>query len=361
MSVMWKNKLKRLFSRRLSHLLGIDIGTGSLKIAEISWKKNRPTLKCIGIADLPQNIVADGKITDGDAVTDILKKLLSTCGATCRDAVAALGGQAVFVREMPFPVMSDEELREALKWEAEKYVPYAPETYYHDFSIIGAGQNEQEVKVLLVAAQHSTVNELVQVIKNAGLRPAAIDIEPLALYRTLAGSANSMVVDIGRNISQVIVFQNGSPAVTRNLPLGGQRFTEVIMSVLSLDGSEAERLKHRQNNLLQKPDHQGEASALHLQLQLLVDELARELRRTTDYYQMQHRDAIVENIFLTGGGAIMNNLAGNLAAQLDLPVTVHDPLTMLDVAPSFDKQYLSGIAPQLSVAVGLGLRGGDMP
>lgn len=358
---MWKSKLEKLFSRRPSHLLGIDVGTGSLKIAEVSLKKKRPLLTCIGTADLPQNIVADGKIADGHALTDMLKKLLPTCGITCRDAVAVLGGQSVFIRELPLPVLNSDELKEALKWEVEKYVPYAPETYYYDFSIIGPGQTDREVKVLLVAAQLSAINERVQIVKNAGLRPVAIDIEPLALYRTLAGAANPMVVDIGRTISQVIVFQNGSPAVTRTIPLGGQRFTEVVMNVLGLDGTEAEHLKHRQDNLLHKPEHQGETTALHLQLQLLVDELARELRRTADYYQMQHRDAIVENVFLTGGGAILHNLAANLAAQLDLPVAVHDPLAMLDVVPSLDKQYLAGIAPQLNVAVGLGLRGGDTP
>lgn len=361
MKVMGAAKWKRLFARQAFDFLGIDIGTAFLKVAEVSWKADRPTLNCAGVTHLPQNIVADGKIIDSDALTEVLKKLCSTCGAACRNAVSAIGKQAVFVRELSLPVMDGEELKEALKWEAEQYVPYAPGTYYQDFSVAGSGQTEQEMKVLLVAAQHSVVNDVVQVIKNAGLRPAAIDIEPLALYRTVTGTADAMIVDMGKDISQVAVFRDGSPTVIRNLPFGGQKFTSIIMSVLGLNELEAERLKCRQNGLLQRPDAERTSSDIHRHLRPLVDEVAYELRRTIDYYQVQHKEAIIENIFLTGGGAQLHNLAANLAAQLDLPVAVHDPLQMLDIIPSLNRQYLAGIAPQLSVSIGLGMRAGDIP
>lgn len=353
-------KLEQLLLRKHSSVVGVDISSTSVKVVEITWIKGRPTLKNLSIVEIKPGIVTEGRIVDVTGLTEILQNAVAISGTSCRDVITAVNGQAIFIREVPFPAMDEAEMREAIKWDMEKYVPYPPDSYYYDFGIIGPGNNEQEVNLLVVAAPHDAVDPLVEVVKAAGLRLLAIDIEPLALIRTLKAGDNTLVIDIGTNISQVVLFQNGCPVVTRILPIAGSRFTETIMSALNLEWNEAESLKQRQRNLLQRLDSDSEFTNVHNQLNLLVKELAREIRRTVEYYQMQNRNTTIDNFYLTGGGANIDNLAPNLSALLDVPVLTHNPLDFVDLSSSFDSNYLKTIAPQLSVAIGLGLRGGGL-
>lgn len=355
---MW-NKLKNLLGHKPDRVIGIDIGTGVVKLAELENSQGRPLLKSYGIVDLAENAIEDGRIVDRAAVADALRKLISTSGTSCRDAVLAVSGRTLFVREIAMPAMTPVELREAIKWELDKYVPYPAESCYFDFAILGSGQTETELRILLVIVPNERVDELVELVKEVGLRPIAIDIEPLALYRTLVAAENSMVIDIGAMSSQLIVFQGGSPAVTRSIPVGGRRFTEVVMNVLELEYQEAERLKQRQAGLLQRVDIADDSATLHRQLHLLVAEIAREVRRTAEYYQIQNRGSTIDRLIVTGGGVRLNNLAEHLASMLDAEVVVHDPLAGIEIAASFDKQFTHGNGPQLAVALGLSLRGGD--
>lgn len=355
---MW-NKLKNLLGHKPDRVIGIDIGTGAVKLAEISNRQGRPLLKSYGIVELADNVIEDGRILDRAAVADALRKLIATSGTACRDAVLAVSGRSLFVREIVMPVMTLKELREAIKWELDKYVPYPPESCYFDFAVLGHGQTEAELRILLVIIPNERVDELVDLVREVGLKPVAIDIEPLALYRTLALAENSMVIDIGAMTSQFVVFQGGSPAVTRIIPVGGRRFTEAVMNVLELEYQEAERLKQRQAGLLQRLETADESATLHRQLHLLVAEIAREVRRTAEYYQIQNRGSTIDRLFITGGGARLNNFAEHLASMLDTEVVTHDPLAGMEIAASFDRHITHGNASQLAVAIGLSLRGGD--
>ncbi|SMD06520.1 type IV pilus assembly protein PilM [Sporomusa malonica] len=340
--------------------IGIDIGSGVLKIAEISWHKNIPTLRAAGMASLPDDLVRDGIIMDKMALAETLRRLLATAGSTGKHAIISVSGHAVFIRELTFPMMTNEELRQAIKWDLDKYVPANAENYYFDFSVIGAGQEAHEVRVLLVAAPQTVIDAIIAICKEVGLKAVAIDIEPLAVCRTFTHEVNTLVVDIGQKICQISIFQNNCPVVSRLLPLGGARYTDVVMRSLELDYSEAELLKERQQGLLQAITNDGEVSYIHKQLMIIVEELGREIRRTADYYQAQNREAIIESVILTGGGARLDNLVVNLAALLNgVEVKLVDPLVNLEISGSLDPEWLNSVAPQLTVAIGLALRGGE--
>lgn len=356
---MWK-KLERLFTRKTDRLVGIDIGTGAAKLAEVVCRRGQPLVMAVGMVDLPDGIMENGYINDSAMLTQTLRQLLAVSGARGRDAVFAVGGKSIYVREMLFPTMTEEELREAIKWDIEKYVPYEPDSYYYDFAVVGPGKNEREIKVLLVAVPRPIVESITVVAKELGLRPVAIDIEPLALYRTLAEAENALVIDIGCQLSQVSVFQQGSLAVTRAIAVGGRRFTEVVASTLDLEIGEAELFKRRQKALLQRPDQEGEQSHLHRQLELVVNDLIREVLRTAEYYQMQNKEARLDKVLLCGGGAKLDNLSYHLAAQLGLPVSPQTFMPQLQAAEAIDQNYLQENFAQLAVAVGLAMRGGGL-
>lgn len=356
-----KENILHFFTGSTGAVLGIDIGTGTVKIAELTKKGGKHVLKSAGIVALPDSMLEEGAGIDSTALTETICQAVAASGAASREAVVAVSSKAVFVRELSFPPMTANELKEAIKWDVEKYVPYPPNSYYYDFSIIEAEKEGSELKVLLVAALHETVDLLAKAVVDAGLKLIAIDIEPLAIFRTLNGAEHILIVDMGAAFTQVTLFQNGSPVLTRDIDIGGQRFTEEIMQTLGLDFSEAERLKQRQEGLLKRPNSEEEPSPLQQQLEMLIAELAREIRRTAEYYQMQHQGVVFERLVITGGGAKLDNLLDYFKGHFeDMRVTMHEPLQMLAINPSLDPAYVRNLSAQMPVAVGLALYGGQL-
>ena len=355
---MWK-KIKKVLLRKSADIIGIDIGTENIKLVEIAWQKDKPVLKSFAIRELPANTVEDGRIIDSQQLSQALRQLLVTTHTTTKNVVVAVGGKIMFARELIFPAMTLTELGEAIKWDLEKYIPYAPGSYYFDYSIVGEGSTETEIKVLLVATPIDNMTNIITIIKSMGLKLIAVDVEPLALYRIFIDAGRAMVIDIGALLSQVTIFQNGSPAVIRNIPIGGQNFTNVIMQTLGVDRNEAERIKKQQPILLQK-NLAPQYSEVKNQLELLATEFARDIRRTAEYFQQQHKDVLIEQVFITGGGAKLGNLVEYLALQLDMSAVLYDPLIKLKIPRSFDRTHLTQVAPELSTAIGLALRGGEL-
>lgn len=341
--------------------IGIDIGSGAIKVAEIDWSHGTPELKAVGIADLPANIVRDGYIVNKTVLAEKMQRLLAMSGVVGRHVVLAVSGQSVLVRELRFPAMSTEELRQVIKWELDKYISSAEvDNYYFDFAVVSPAYKDQEMKVLLVAAPLERIITLTALARELGFKPVAIEIESLALYRTMNNADNSIVVDIGAYLCQLHIFQQGAPLVSRFIPLGGVRYTEAIMQTMNLEFYEAERMKLRQKLLLDYSNMTGKNSILNDRLKLLAAELSREICRMADYYKIQNKSAIIDSVILTGGGSQLINLAGNLAELLEKSkVGVHTPLTAIQLAPCLDTKWLNSIAPQLAVAIGLALRGGE--
>jgi len=357
---MW-GKIEKFLLRQSANLIGIDIGTGAIKIVEVIWEKGKPVLKNFGIKDLPPKIIEDGCIIDTERLTELLSQLLANTPTTTKNAVVAVGGRVMFARELLFPTMTMAELGEAIKWDLEKYIPYAPDTYYFDYSIVGKGKTDNEVKVLLVASPMENVTNIMAVIKDVGLKLVAVDVEPLALYRIFTEAERSMVIDIGAFLSQVTVFQHGSPAVIRNIPIGGQNFSNVIMQTLEIPFSEAEQLKQQHLFLLpeDQEDREEQYSEVKHQMELLVGEFVRDIRRTAEYYQQENSDVVIDKILITGGGAKLGNLVNYLSTQVEFHAEIYDPLVKLSIPGTFDKKHLQQIAPQLGTAIGLALRGGN--
>lgn len=353
--MMW-NKLQRLFVHHHDSVVGVDVGTGSVKMAELDWPAGQPRLRSARLASLPPGTMDNGYCQDVSALAAALRQAADAGGVKARDAVLGIGAPGLFLREAVYPVMSLPELAQAVKWDSEQHVTLEPGSYYLDFAV--TGQGELGLKVLLAASPRETVDRLVAAARDAGLRPLAVDAEPLALYRTLTGAENSLVLDIGAALSTITLFQGGVPVVTRAVPVGGDRFTETVGAVFELGPAEAERFKQRQKGLLRHDGEDGERGAIGQQLGAVVAELVRQAAQTTRYFGSQNKNAVVDKVILTGGGARLDNLAPFFAAQFDTPVVVHDPLAAVAVDPRLDPQQARAAAGQFGVAVGLALGGG---
>jgi len=318
--------LKKLAGRR-QEAIGLDIGSGSIKMADVVLRGGKPFLKRMAIVDVPEHAIEEETIADETLMADVLRRMTAKNGFAGCQFAAALGGRSLFIREVVFPRMPEQEMRQAIHWDLEQYVPYSPDQLYFDFWVVGPGATEVEIRVLLVAAPKDVVDTLFGVMTKAGLQLASIDIEPLAIQRTLPDTADCMLIDSGAGASQVTLFQKHSPVFTRNIPIGGNEGMELGQAVMA-----------------------GE-------IDRIVGELAGEVRRTLEYYQVQNQNVSISTVFITGGGAKIENLSAKLATILELPVILHDPLCGMESANSFNKQYLHCVGPQMAVAVGLALRG----
>lgn len=339
--------------------IGLDIGSGSIKMADVVMRGGRPFLKRMAIMDMTdEHAVEDGAVLDEALLADTLQRMAAKNGFSDSQVVVALGGRSLFIREVIFPRMSENEMRQAIRWDLSKYVPFAPEQLYFDFWIVGPGPTEVEVRVLLIAAPKEVVDSLTRVVAKAGLKLVAIEIEPLAIQRTLPESPDCMLIDTGATFSQVTLFQGSSPVFTRMIPIGGNQFTAALMEGFEVGREEAERMKQDKGESLGGKENPG-YTVTNGQIERIVGELAGEVRRTLEYYQVQNRKVSISQVFITGGGARMANLPDKLSGILELPVIMHNPLEAMDVSSSFDRQYLNGIGPQMAVAVGLAMRGGE--
>ncbi|MBP2651984.1 MAG: type pilus assembly protein PilM [Firmicutes bacterium] len=333
----WK-KFTRLFRRRITTLVGVDFGQGAVKVAEVALSGGKPYLRTLAIVTAPaadgmEQLTSDEQDLSGEA--EVLEKMLTQAlalsGVRAKDAVLAVGGRRIFVREVNFPKLPPEELAVAIKWDIPKYVPYEPDSYEFDYAITGSVG--EELKVLVVAAPKAVVSQLTTIVRAAGLNPVAVDIEPLAVYRTLNNADNSLVLDIGAVSTQISLFQQGNPVFTRVVALAGGRLETVLRSA-ALENAAAEA--------------EG-----------LVEAMGQEVRRTIQFFTQQNKGAVIDKVILTGLAEV-DKMVELLAERLDLPVAGHNPLTAITLNPSIDAEYAGKVGPQLAVAVGLAMRGDEL-
>ncbi|MBP2653915.1 MAG: type pilus assembly protein PilM [Firmicutes bacterium] len=339
---VWR-RFAKLFQRRITTLVGVDFGQGAVKVVEVSLKGARPYLRTLAIVEVPtayrsENVDSEsygmsGLKIDSNLLKTLLHRALAVSGIKAKDAVLAIGGKWLFMREVTFPELPPEELAEAIKWDIPKYVPYEPDSYEFDYSITGQKAETGELRVLIAAAPKKAVRQLTKIAREVGLKPLAVDIEPLAVQRTMVGAENAMVVDVGAENTQISLFQQGNPVFTR---------------VVSVRGSCIEAALKRV----------GEDAAAMVELESIVAELGQEVGRTAQFFTQQNKQATIDKVIVSGFTE-NEKLVDLLRAKVDLPVVEHEPLAGLEVNRSFATDYLRQVGPQLAVAIGLALRGAE--
>jgi type IV pilus assembly protein PilM len=351
--------LSNLFNRDSKYITGVDIGSGFIKVAQLDYSQSQPALIAAGATALPPGAITDGLISNSALLATQLQQLMLSAGCHGENVAFSVGGRSTFVREVLFPSMEPAELKEAITWDIEKYIPFAPDTYYYDYSIVGKSETDLEMRVLIAAAPKEEIDALMALANESGLKPIAIDIDALAAGRALGDPDSALLVDIGDSITQITVFQGGCPVAARTVVMGGRNFTFDIMQILGLTYQEAELLKVRQEGLLRPRNDDDDATDVHSKLAQSVGELAREIVQTSEFYKVQNRSAVIDKVILTGGGANLDNLIKHLEWQTGMPVALLDPLFSVRSTAAFDPQYIRGLGGQLTVAIGLAMRGGE--
>jgi type IV pilus assembly protein PilM len=343
---------------RQRELVGLDIGTSSIKAVHLQRSRSAYKLAELGIARIHPETIVNGIIMDSATISTAIRQLFDEHSIAIKDVAFSISGNSVISKKIKVPTMKKAELREAIAWEAEQHIPYSIEDVNLDFQILReAGPGEQEMDVLLVAVKKDALNVYLAVISAAGLNVAVVDVDAFAIENTFTMSRKVQpgevvaLVNIGGATTNINILRGEISDFTRDSPLGGNRHTESLQKSLGLSFERAEALKRGE-----PIDGHSVTDAMPA-IEMANGELAVEIRRSFDFYHSTTQSDTIRRVVLSGGCALMPELAPSLSRALELPVEVANPFQHIVVDPKkFDPQYLAFIAPQMTVAVGLALR-----
>jgi type IV pilus assembly protein PilM len=343
--------------------VGLDIGTSAIKIIELE-SGDPLRLRRFGTIPLPEGALVGGVVKDQAIVSRTITEAFTKFGIRHRRVQVAIAGQAVVVRNIKMPLMEETEVQNALRWEAERYIPFPVEQCIMDYVIINRDDVQQEMEVMLVCAHNDIIDSHLEVLRQAGLQPMAIDIQAFALSRALGledaekNRKNVAVLDIGAGSVDLSIFKDGISRFTRILPLGGNSFTENVMKVLGGSFGEAERWKVKYTDALadlSAIDPDSPEYKVNYAIQGVLRELVAELVRSLDYFHLQQRDDDLDQLVLSGGGARIVNLIPFLQRELEIKVSSSLDAWPIEYGQNTPAEF-EAVKPIMLVALGLALR-----
>jgi len=345
-----------LFGKKDS-LVGLDIGSRSVKVAEIVDSKSGPKLKRFGMADIPAGAIEDGAISDPATAAETIRQLFKSSNVRESNVAVSIGGYSVIVKKINVQTMAEEQLQETIHFEAEQYIPFDISDVNLDFQILGENENNpNQMSVFLVAAKKEMVNDYINLVTQAGLNPCIVDVEAFALQNIFEANydmadENVALIDIGASKTSLNILKGNSSVFMRDVALGCLQVNQKIMSLLDCSYDQAELLK------LGEASNKMSADELNQITTSVVTDWCTEIRRALDFFYTNYPDDPIKRILLSGGGAHIAEFRNLLAAESSAQVETLNPFKkiLLD-EKSFEPDYIRQIAPQAAVAMGLALR-----
>lgn len=339
------------------NIVGLDIGTSTIKIVELDETKGGYRLKNFGIAKLPKETIVNGVIINADPLVQAIKGLASNLKLSNKNVAVSVSGHPVIIKKITLDFMTDEELEPVIETEAEQYIPFDLEEVNIDFQILGVNEEKSDqMNVMLVAAKKAMIEEYTDVIRAAGLRASIIDIDVFALENmfdinyTFEENQNVVLIDIGASVTNINILKNGISLFNRDVFIGGNHITEEIQKELSVSFEEAEILKTGEK--IEGIDHE----LLDQTIANSVGSIAREIQRTLDFFTGSSY-AEIHHVYISGGGAKTKGLKELLDEKMSCPVEFTDPFKEIQYdKSSFDTEYVREISVFASVGIGLASR-----
>jgi len=338
-------------------LVGLDIGSRSLKAAEISESKRGRELKKFGITEIAHGAIEDGNINDPESVAESIRQLFKAYNIKERNVAISIGGYSVIVKKIAVQTMDEEQLQETIHFEAEQYIPFDISDVNLDFQILGQNEtNPNQMDVFLVAAKKEMVNDYVNLVNLAGLNPCIVDVEAFALQNTFEANYdmsgdNVALIDIGASKTSLNILKSNNSVFMRDVSLGCMQINQKIISLIDCSYDEAEQLKYGgSSDRLPAEDLKGIISSV-------VADWCTEIRRALDFFYSTYPDDQIKRIILSGGGANIEEFRQLLAVEASAQVESINPFRNTYVDDNrFDPSFIKEIGPQAAITAGLALR-----
>ncbi len=339
-------------------VMGLDIGSSSIKLVELNEEKNGFKLQNLAISPLPPEAIVDGSLMDSVTIIDAIRELIANTKTKTKDVATSVSGHSVIVKKINLPFMTEAELEESIQWEAERYIPFDINDVNIDFQILGSGpENPEVMDVILVAAKKDIINDYISVIIESGLNPVIIDVDAFALENMLAINYEIekdeiiAIANVGASTTNINILKNNVSAFTRDIFKGGNQVTEEIQRQLHIDYEEAEKIK-----VGSKVDTTSQAIIQDV-LKTASESLAMEIGSSLDFFQSTTTYEKINKFYLSGGGSKIKDFDLILQQQIGIPVEIVNPFKKIEYSgKNFDIEYLREIGPIMAVGVGLSTR-----
>jgi len=353
-----------------NQLVGLDIGSHAIKIAEIEDTKKGRVLKNFGIIGLPQDAIVEGAIKEMEIVSSAIKTLYRNLKVKNKNVVTSISGYSVIVKKISIQKRGEAELDASIQDEAEQYIPFDINDVNLDYEILSLpGEEAAEKKVegdrgdkglmdvMLVAAKKDIVEDYVSLLHLTGLNPAILDVDAFALQNVFELSAESIsgcyaLVNVGAEELGINAIKNGVSIFTRDSSYGGYQINEAIMSKFDVSYEEAEKIKLGGTKI----DHKDKGPLEEI-FSAVISGWVNEIKRALDFLSTTYPDENIEKIVVSGGSCRIPGFQKYLELETEIPVLELNPFGNLQVNDKmFDPKYLTYMAPQAAIAVGLALR-----
>lgn len=343
------------------NLIGLDIGSSSIKIAEIRDTKKGYHLENFGIVSLPPEVIVDGAIMNSSAVEDAIRELIHSKKIKTKNVCTSVSGHAVIIRKIKVPAASPEELAQSIQWDAAQYVPFDINEVNLSYEIMNTADEEGNMEVLMVAAKKDLINDYVAVIKEAGLIPVIMDVDSFALcnmfeinYPIKEGEIVALV-NVGASVINISVLRGDMVMFTRDVSAGGNQITEEIQRQLGVSFEEAEMLKIGGSG-------SGDTEEVMRQevqdvIRNISESLSTEIQRSLDFFTATSAEDNISKIWFGGGTSKISGLKEIIEERTSIPCEAVNPFAAVSYdEKNFDIGLLEQMAPQAGVAIGLAIR-----
>ncbi len=335
--------------------VGLDIGSSSIKVVELEQRGEEARLVNFGMAELDPEAIVEGEIMDRQLVVETIQNLFEQREIRGRRVITGVSGRGVIVKKITMERCSEQDAEEAIHWEAEQHVPYDINDISLDFEILDAEAGPNQMQVLLVAAKRDLITTHADLVREAGLIPAVIDVNSFAVQNAaelnydFLESEVSALVNIGAEITNINLVKSGFPLYTQDLSMGGNSFIEGLQKRYQVGRAEALAALH--------PGAEKPELDLAPVIKGFCGDLGVALERSLVYLKSNGDADTLDRVFLSGGGARIRGLIDLLGERLKVPVEVVDSLRRVQYTPeAFGSVDPHELSPQLTVGVGLAMR-----
>ncbi|MFN3395287.1 MAG: type IV pilus assembly protein PilM [Thermodesulfovibrionales bacterium] len=338
-------------------IIGLDIGSSYIKAVQLKDTRSGYELELFDMIPISPELIVEGSIIDSIRLTEALKELIRKAKIKTKDAVISISGHsAVIIKRISLPEMTEEELSESIKFEAEQYVPFDIEDVNIDFQILGPREEPGQMDVILVAVKKEVINDYVNVVNEAGFNTVIVDVDAFALENMyginyeVEADTNVALINIGASTINMNIVRGGVSAFTRDSSVGSNLHTEALQRGFNISYEDAERLKKGESLEKITPE---DAQPVIMNAS---EEIINEIKRSIDFFRGGSPSADIKEIILSGGCALIKGFPELLSERTGLEVRKAEPFRNIKIPKKFDLLSLDDVAPMLAVAVGLAIR-----
>ena len=340
-------------------VVGLDIGSSAVKAVELKATGTSYRVAAFGSQPIPPDSIVDGAIVDAGAVADAIRRVFDANKAfKTRDVCASLSGNAVIVKKITLPVMTQAELDESIYWEAEQYIPFDVQDVNLDYQILDPGtgpDSRGSMDVLLVAAKKDKIGDYTGVIAQAGRNAVVVDVDAFALqnaYEMNYGLEPGQVVvllNAGASAINVNILNGDQSVFTRDVSIGGNAYTEALQKDLDLPYEAAEQLKKG------IPVDGATVDDARNVIRAITDNVLLEVQKTFDFFKATASSDHIDKIVVSGGASRVEGFYEMLAERFGTPVEEFDPFKTITWDTKIEGDVVEA-ASTGAIAVGLALR-----